>query len=81
MDISEATVVNLLQGQARTEQAVIDLIGRFDKVVPALVQNDKDLDKKIHKVEKKIWYFGGAGTALGWLLTYTGIHFKVFGGK
>jgi len=81
MEIETNVILQLVAGQSRTEQAVLDLGKRFDKVITVLAQQDKDLEKRVRSVENKQWYFGGAGTILGAILTYAGEHIKFFGGK
>ena len=79
MEITEQTLIELVKGQATVAQAVTDLKGSFEKAIPYLVQRDEGLAKDIRGVERKIWYFGGIGSGVGFILS----HFagKLFGGK
>jgi hypothetical protein len=70
MEISESTLIKIVEGQAATAQAVIDLKDSFDKAIPILVNKHGELEKDVRKVEKKLWYFGGAGSVLGYLGTH-----------
>lgn len=79
MEISEQTIIQLVQGQATTTQALVDLKGSFDKAIPYLVKKDEENFKAIRGVERKIWYFGGAGSVLGFIGTH--IIERYFGGK
>jgi hypothetical protein len=63
MEISEQTLVELVKGQATVAQALTDLRLTIDSTIPKL-------DKRIGRVEKKQYYLGGAGTAVGFLLSY-----------
>lgn len=82
MEISEQTLVELVKGQATVVQAVADLKGSFDKVIPFLMKSDEDNSKAIRGMERKIWYFGGAGSVMGYLLSKAGEHYlSLFGGK
>lgn len=80
MEVSEQTVIELVKGQATIAQEVRDLKDSFVKVVPYLDARDKELEKSIRSVERKVWYFGGAGTALGFIIEHFGFG-KIFGGK
>jgi hypothetical protein len=79
MELSEQTILDLVKGQATLTQAVLDIKERFDTALPYLVEQDEKNAKAVHSVEKKLWYFGGAGSVLGFI----GSHFmeKYFGGK
>jgi hypothetical protein len=79
MELSEQTIIDLVKGQATLTQAVLDIRERFDKALPYLVKQDEKNAKAINGVERKLWYFGGAGSVLGFI----GTHFidKYFGGK
>lgn len=79
MEISEQTLIEIVKGQATVAQAVSDLKGSFEKTIPYLVQRDELLAKDIRGVERKIWYFGGAGSVLGFIGTQ--VFGKFFGGK
>ena len=79
MEITEQTLIDIIKGQATVAQTVTDLKGSFEKVIPYLVERDEHLAKDIRGVERKIWYFGGAGSILGFIGTnFIG---KYFGGK
>lgn len=79
MEISEQTIIDLVKGQATIVQAVTDIKERFDKTVPYLMDKDTELENSVKSVEKKVWYFGGAGSALGFVLSHVGS--KILGGK
>lgn len=79
MEISEQTIVKLIENQAATTQAVSDLKGTLEKTIPYLVSQDQENAKSIKEVERKIWYFGGAGTILGFIGSLFGT--KFIGGK
>lgn len=86
MEITEQTILDLVKGQATVTQAVVDLSDRMDRAMPILVARnqaldakDAELEKSIHGVEKKLWYFGGAGSVLGFIAEHFGV--KYFGGK
>ena len=79
MEISEQTILKLVESQGALTQAVTDVKDRFDKAIPYLVSKDEENAKDIKAVEKKIWYFGGAGTTLGFIASHFGA--KYFGGK
>lgn len=79
MEISEQTILELVKSQGALTQAVTDVKDRFDKAIPYLVAKDEENAKDIKSVEKKIWYFGGAGSALGFVLSHFGA--KYLGGK
>ncbi len=81
MEITEQTLIELVKGQATVAQAVVDLKGSFEKVIPYLVERDEVLAKDIRGVERKIWYFGGAGSAVGFFLGEVAKRFINFGGK
>ena len=79
MEISEQTIVRLIENQAATTQAVEDLKNTLEKTIPFLVDTDKENAEAIKGVERKVWYFGGAGSVLGFIGTE--IVKKYFGGK
>ena len=79
MEISEQTIVELIKGQATTAQAILDLKSSIEKSIPYLVAQDEKNADKIRSVEHKVWYFGGAGTAVGYIIEHFGA--KYFGGK
>jgi hypothetical protein len=79
MEITEGTLLDLVKGQATLTQAVMDIKERFDTALPYLAKQDEKNAKAIRSVEKKIWYFGGAGTAIGYIIEHFGV--KHFGGK
>lgn len=82
MEISEQTLVKLVDGQASVTQAVIDLRNSFDRAIPYLITKDEELAKNIQSVERRIWYFGGAGSVLGYIMSKAGEHYlSLFGGK
>jgi len=72
MEISEQTILKLVEGQAATTQALADLKDSLDKPVPILL-------KDIRSVEKKLWYFSGIGTSVAFLVSHAA--YKIFGGK
>ena len=75
MDIDSDHIVALIQGQARIEQAVMDVKENMTKGMTFLHtqhQNfvdgeHKDLSKRVGKVERKVWYGTGAAAALGFI--------------
>jgi hypothetical protein len=79
MEISEQTILDLVKGQAAITQSVADLKSSLEKTIPFLAAQDQANSTRIDRVERKIYYFGGAGTVLG----YIGSHFleRFFGGK
>ena len=82
MQISEDTIIDLVKGQATIAQAVTDLKEQLNKTLPVLVKEDEHLATRINAVERKIWYFGGAGSVLGALLShFGGSTIRLFGGK
>lgn len=81
MEISEQTLVDLVKGQARIEQAVTDLKEGVGRTIPMLIARDDKFDSRLRGVEGKIWYFGGAGTVVGAVLSHLGDKFFHFGGK
>jgi hypothetical protein len=83
MELSEQTLIQLVHGQGKIEQALLDMKDRVDRAIPALVEEDKTNAANIKNVEKKIWYFGGAGTAAGFLIEHLGGKYfsAIFGGK
>jgi hypothetical protein len=38
---------------------------RRDRAIPFLTKTDEELEKRVHSLEKKQWYWSGADTALG----------------
>jgi hypothetical protein len=81
MDSDTDIILQLVAGQSRIEQAVKDVDKRLDIAFPAIATTHKELEKRVRSVEAKQWYFGGAGTILGGLLTFLGEHYKLLGGK
>jgi len=82
MEISEQTLVDLVKGQATVAQALKDLTTTVGSALPALVEEDKRLERHITKVERKEWYMAGAGTVIGFLLSkYAEPYITLFGGK
>lgn len=83
MEISEQTIVKLISEQAATTQAVTDLKGSLDKAIPYLVAQDKINADKIDGLENKMYYFGGAGTVIGFALSHLSLKsiIGMFGGK
>lgn len=79
MTISDDTIISLVKSQAEVAQAVRDMKDGLDKAIPFLIAKDTELERSVHGVEKKLWYFGGAGSMLGFI----GSHFldKFLGGK
>jgi hypothetical protein len=78
MEISENTIVELVRTTSQTAQSLEDLKNRMDRDVPLLVATSKVITDRFDTIEedligvkKKLWYFGGAGTVLG----YIGSHF------
>jgi hypothetical protein len=65
MEISEATVIGLVQGQALTQQKVDDVIKRLDAAFPFLNTQHEKLDTRITELEKKSWLYTGASGVLG----------------
>ena len=79
VEISEQTVIELIKGQATVAQSVADLKNSLDKSIPYLVKKDEENAAAIRSVEHKIWYFGGAGSVLGAVISHVGQ--KILGGK
>lgn len=71
MDIPRNEVLGLFTGQARIEEAIINLdrrlFGHEGQIgaIPYLHEELKNQDKRINSTEKKVWYFSGIGTAIG----------------
>lgn len=80
MEVSEQTLVQLVNGQATTAQAVRDLKETIDKAIPVLVAEDKKNAKDIAIVRNRVYYFGGAGTVLGYFLSGWAKKFLNLGG-
>jgi hypothetical protein len=81
MEISDDHIVALIQGQAATAQAVTDLRGAVDKGFTFIHSEHQELEKtvgkvsaRVGKVENKIWYHTGIGTALGVAAGWLGFH-------
>jgi hypothetical protein len=69
MELPHSSILlDLVAGQARIEQSVIDIKDRFDKTIPYMANEHKELNTRVTGVEKKLWYFSGAGTAVGALV-------------
>lgn len=83
MELSEQTIVKLIQEQSATTQAVTDLKSTLEKTIPYLVAQDQQNAADIRKVQKSQWYFGGAGTFLGFFIEHFGFKgiVQLFGGK
>lgn len=81
MEISEQTIVKLIENQAATTQAVEDLKDSLEKTIPYLVAEDKANSSRIDAVERKIYYFGGAGTILGYIGSHLLEKWLHIGGK
>lgn len=83
MEISEQTILELVKSQGTLTQAVTDVKDRFDKALPYLMDQDTANADAIRSVERKIWYFGGVGTALGFVVEHLGGKYvnSIFGGK
>lgn len=71
MEIDSNLVVQLIQGQSKTQQQITDLSQRLlggdgqQGAIPYLANEHKELGDRVDKVEKKMYWFSGAGTALG----------------
>ena len=78
----EQVLLDLTREQAATQQSVIDLGNRLlgangqPGALTILSQDHKELEDRVKSVEKKVWYFSGAGTVLGTALSYLGYHIK-----
>lgn len=81
MQISEETILELVKSQGQLTQAVVDVKDKIDKAIPYLVQQDEKNASAIRDVEKKVWYFGGAGTVIGYILANLGSFHLKLGGK
>lgn len=81
MEINEQTLIEIVKGQATVAQAVVDLKGSFEKVIPYLVERDEHLAKDLRGVERKIWYFGGVGSVVGFFFAEIAKRYINFGGK
>ena len=77
VEISEQIILKLVEGQGRIEQAVQDL----KESIPSLVVADKENAEAIKGVERKIWYFGGAGSVLGYVGSHLVEKWLHIGGK
>jgi len=73
MQLSEDNVLELIKGQSRTEQALLDLSERIDKALPFLSAQHSDLEKRVRDVEKNVWTSAGGasviGAIIGWAVT------------
>jgi hypothetical protein len=74
MEISDNHIIKLIDGQARTAQALTDLKGTVEKGFKFIHGEHTELEGRVRKVEKKVWYATGAGAAVGYALSYLGIH-------
>ena len=83
MELNEQTIIQLVHGQGKIEQALLDMKDRVDRAIPALVAEDKANADNLKSVEKKIWYFGGIGTAVGFVVEHVGGKYlgALLGGK
>ncbi len=81
MEISEQTIVELVRGQGEITQAIKDLDKRMDKTLPYLADQDEKNAKAIRGVERKLYYFGGAGSVLGYIGSHWIEKFFGLGGK
>jgi len=71
MEISENTVIDLIKGQATLAQAVKDQGDKIDKGLQFLYNEHRDLNNRVSKIEKKVWYTSGSlGLVGGVLVTY-----------
>lgn len=81
MEIDDNHIVTLIQGQAATAQALTDLKGSVEKGFTFIHGEHSELEKTVGKissrvgrVENKIWYHTGIGTALGVAAGWLGFH-------
>jgi hypothetical protein len=74
MEISDNHIIKLIEGQSATAQALTDLKGTVERGFTFIHNEHTDLEKRVGKVEKKVWYATGAGAAVGYALSYLGIH-------
>lgn len=70
MEISSDHIVELIQGQARIEQAVKDMKDSTTKGMTFLNEQHGKLDKRVAKVEKKVWFGAGAASIVGFVAGY-----------
>lgn len=76
MEIQSGIVIDLVKGQGRVEQALIDLTKRLDVALPAIVKEQKDVVLRVDKVENRVWYLSGLGTAFGIAVGHAINYFK-----
>lgn len=84
MEVEQKDVYDLIRGQARIEQMVTDLkstvLGDNGRPGALFVLNNKleSTNDRIGKVEKKVIYFSGIGTAIGTGIGALGTWFGFF---
>jgi hypothetical protein len=76
MEIKSDTIIDLVAGQGRIEQAIKDFKDRLDVALPALHIEHVELDNRVRKIEGRQWYITGLGTAAGTALGYALSFFK-----
>lgn len=76
MEIKSDTIIDLVAGQGRIEQAILDMGKRLDVALPALHKDTKELEVRVGKVENKQWYMAGVSTAIGTAIGTLGMWLK-----
>lgn len=89
MELNNEQVVELIAGQARTEQAVLDISRNISDLkqsllggngqkgaIPFLYEKHEALDKRVTGVEKKIYAASVLGGLLGTIASFFGYHMK-----
>jgi len=76
MDIDQEIIMQLVAGQGRIEQGLKDTVERIDRAIPYMESKHTGLEDRVRKVENKVWYFSGIGTAVGMAIGHFITYFK-----